>query len=119
MVVNKRKKFSNNKTARKDHGNRHRGSGNRGGVGRAGHGRRGKQKRLSYQNEIKDPRLKTKPKLEAVNLSMLPESGTVELPNMKLLGTGKVLGKLHVICSQASKMAIEKIEKAGGKVELK
>ncbi len=120
MVVTKRKKFSNRLHPHKQHGKRHRGSGNRGGFGRAGRGKRGKQRNQmpDFLGTLGKYRLKPKIKLRVVNISDLPSSGKVELGDTKLLAKGKVLGKLHIICAQASKKAVELVEAKGGKVEL-
>lgn len=37
---------------------------------------------------------------------------------IKLLGSGKLTKKLHIIVNKASKRAVEEVEKLGGKVEL-
>ncbi|NCN86380.1 hypothetical protein GW932_00965 [archaeon] len=43
----------------------------------------------------------------------------INLPKYKILGTGEVKEKLTVNCLEASKVAIEKIEAAGGSVTVK
>lgn len=47
------------------------------------------------------------------------EGYEIKLLNYKILGKGEVKDKLIVSCLEASKSAIEKIEKAGGKVVIK
>ena len=94
------------------------GSGNRGGVGRAGVGKRGKQKKQSMLKHLGKYVLKPKSKLKTMNLSDLPESKELDLKGFKLLGRGKGV-KAKIICSAASKLAVKKVEQAGGKVEFK
>jgi len=117
MVLRKRTKFSNTKKPHGQHGKRHRGSGNRGGVGRAGIGKRGKQKKQQMLGDMGKYHLKPSLKLKEINLSKLVEGKDVNLKGYKLLGNGKGL-KVNVKVSAASKSAVEKIEKAGGKVEI-
>ena len=44
---------------------------------------------------------------------------TKKTPYVKLLAKGKITKKLNIVVSKASKKAIELVEKAGGKVEIK
>ncbi len=116
MVVRKHKKHA---STVKQHGRRHRGSGNRGGVGRAGGGKRGKQKKQMFF-ELGKVGLKPKDiRLRAVSLSQLPEGDMVDLGRVKLLGSGFINHKVHISCFKATKRAVEKVERAGGKVEVK
>jgi len=117
MVVRKRKKYSNTRVPHNQHGKRHRGSGNKGGVGRAGVGKRGKQKKQLMLNELGKYVLKPKPKLIPINLFQLPESKEIVLKGYKLLSRGAGI-KATIKVSAASKSAVEKVEKAGGKVEI-
>lgn len=97
-------------------GKRHRGSGNRGGVGRAGVGKRGKQKKQKFLGELGKRGLKPKSnKLKVINVSELV--GGEELRGYKLLGKGVVKSGVVVKVSAASRLAVEKVEKAGGRVE--
>ena len=125
MVLRKRKKFTNTRTAHNQHGKRHRGSGNRGGVGRAGAGKRGKQKKQSsiYDHAKKSFLdlgkyvLKPKLKFKSVNISELPKDKEIVLKGFKLLGRGSGF-KTVIKVSAASEKAIKKITEAGGKVEI-
>ncbi|MDD2487504.1 MAG: 50S ribosomal protein L15 [Candidatus Gracilibacteria bacterium] len=55
-----------------------------------------------------------------INNAVLVEQGLIkkEAEFVKLLGDGELKSKISVTVNKASKQAIEKIEKAGGKVEL-
>lgn len=117
MVVRKRNKFSNTRAPHGQHGKRHRGSGNRGGFGRAGVGKRGKQKKQSMPGGMGKYVLKPRSKFRTVNLRDLPEGKEFSLKGFKLLSKGDGL-KAVIKVSAASKKAVEKVEKAGGKVEI-
>ncbi|MBR9678690.1 MAG: hypothetical protein GON13_00285 [Nanoarchaeota archaeon] len=116
MVLRKRKKFTNTRTAHNQHGKRHRGSGNRGGVGRAGAGKRGKQKKQSFLDLGKYV-LKPKSKLKSINISELPKDKEVVLKGFKLLGRGSGF-KSVIKVSAATERAVKKITEAGGKIEI-
>ena len=124
---------------------RNRGAGNRGGRGKAGSGKRGDSKKPTFINQKRKfgrhgfksvpQRLNKKEKL-TLNLSQLEnfadyyvEKGIFEKENdmikadltklgvQKLLGKGNVKRKWHIIVEEASKKAIEKINKSG-KIEV-
>ncbi len=92
-------------------GKRARGHGNKGGVGRAGHGKRAAHRKIMF---LKTEERKKK-KLAVINIADLPDVSEVKLGNIKLLARGKAK-PITVYVKQASKAAVEKIEKAGGKV---
>lgn len=122
-------------------GKKHRGKGSKGGKGMAGTGKKAAQKRTFIDkympgyfgkkgfksiNQIK----KTKPKI--INLSEIQEKisrfiaeGTAKktsqgtelsLGDYKILGDGDVKDKLIIKAKSASLQAMQKIEKAGGKI---
>ena len=94
-------------------GKRARGHGNKGGVGRAGHGKRAAHKKIMF---LKAEKQKQKKKKTAViNIADLPDVAEVKLGDVKLLARGKAK-PITVYVKHASKAAVEKIEKAGGKV---
>jgi len=121
-----------------------RGAGNRGGRGMAGSGKRADQKKPSilkkYGNTYfgkKGFRSKNKIKINAINIGDLEnklinllrkekakkENNIIKidlskLKYNKLLGSGKITRKFEIKVDQASKRAIEKIEKLGGKVNV-
>jgi len=145
MVHNKRKKNSRQRGSW-THGwgekKKHRGAGHRGGRGLAGSGKKGDAKKNKYWKDTKYfgkhgfysiNAIKT----NTINLSTLVqytqkwitvgkatnEAGTIkinltQLGYDKLLGTGNTKQKLEITIETASQKAIEKIEKAGGKVNL-
>lgn len=140
MVVNKRKKVTKYR-AHTTHGGGHRkkrrGAGNRGGRGKAGSGKRGKAKKPSSlplgQKGFLPPGQKKdfRPVINLSSVSELIKSGqakkeesgvyTLDLKALgyrKLLGTGEINLKLKVVVEAVSKQAKEKIEKAGGTVNL-
>ena len=56
---------------------------------------------------------------ENITLEVLKESGLITGKSLvKLLGNGEVNSKFNIQVNSSSKSAIEKIEKAGGKVEI-
>ena len=145
MVVNKRKKNSRLRGSTWHGYGRgqahHKGAGNRGGRGRAGSGKRADQKKPSYQKVGKHylGRIgftsKSLVKIVPINLKdiqqrldafvaqgLAEKKGdifTLDLENIgcnKLLGTGQVRMKMNITTKYASASAIERIEKAGGKV---
>jgi len=121
----------------------HRGSGSRGGFGKAGlkkhkwtwvvkyapdyfgAGRRG-FKPPTKKTEVEKPvvnvnqlrELVSKVKPQEKDDRGLPILNLVELGYGKLLGKGRATVAVHVIALAASKSAIEKVEKAGGVVEV-
>jgi len=106
-----------------------RGAGNRGGRGMAGSGKRADQKKPSILKKygssyfgkkgFKRPQKMIK-KIKTINVFELTHfKDKIDLTQLgydKLLGKGSINKPLEVKISFASKMAIEKIEKAGGKV---
>lgn len=105
---------------------RARGSGHRGGFGMAGTGKRADQKKTKINNMSKKyfgkAGLNPKPKrLKVINIKDLEnfKEKDIELKGYKLLSKGDCSKAINVKVDSASKSAIEKIEKAGGKVELK
>jgi len=139
MVANKRKKNTRMR-AKTTHGygsmKKNRGAGNRGGRGLAGTGKRADQKKptilklygLSYfgKSGFKNQRrvgLKRKIiNIKDINktLNKLKKEGDTYILDAskydRILGTGKLEGKLKITCKSFSKLAIDKIEKAGGEV---
>ncbi len=125
---------------------KHRGSGNRGGFGMAGSGKRADQKKISiikyYGHEYFGKKGFKRPQkmireLKIINISELEQKIPSYLLNKKikkedgkyiinlqdlgydkLLSSGIVKDKMEITTKKASKNAIEKIEKADGKVML-
>jgi len=124
---------------------KHRGAGNRGGRGMAGTGKRGDAKKPTIQkNKIyfgkqgfRSLKSKLSKKYKKINIEKLEEQlpklldkkeaekrGNVIFVDLKkidydkLLGKGKVKNKLEISVDYASKKAVEKIEKKGGKVKI-
>ncbi len=124
---------------------KHRGAGSRGGRGMAGTGKRGDAKKPSVQKNkkyfgkygFKSLKNKKSKQLKKINIEMLEE----QLPKLlkkkkaekkgdiifidlkklgynKLLGSGKSKSKLEINVNYASKKAVEKIQKVGGKVNI-
>jgi len=144
MVVNKRKKVTKQR-AKTTHGygsmKKNRGAGNRGGRGLAGTGKRGDAKKPSiWKNKkyfgvhgFKTPGVK---KINTLNINYLDKNAEklvgvavqkkgdvfiVDLSKLgydKLLGTGKVSKKFDITAKYASAGVIEKVTKAGGKVNV-
>ena len=58
---------------------------------------------------------------DVINYDVLLKDKLVRKNNsyIKLLGKGNINKKLNIVVSKASKKAIEQVEKAGGKVEIK
>lgn len=121
---------------------KHRGAGNRGGRGRAGSGKRADQKKPSYQKVGKHYlgrtgfKSKNAVKIVAINIrdleiqidafvaqKLAKKTGdmySIDLSDIgynKLLGAGKATKKMDIKSVYASSSAVEKINKAGGKVE--
>lgn len=146
MTVNKRKKNSRLRASH-THGygskKKHRGSGHRGGRGRAGSGKRADSKKPSIWNQPnyfgkhgfthpgqqKQGRAISIKKLEEI-VHLLEQSGACRLEkNMyhidltkagytKLLSTGHATLQMTINVQKAAPHAIEKIIKAGGKVQV-
>ncbi|PIN94593.1 50S ribosomal protein L15 [Candidatus Pacearchaeota archaeon CG10_big_fil_rev_8_21_14_0_10_30_48] len=127
--TNKKRKKVSRMRGSKTHGTggmkKARGSGHRGGVGMAGTGKRADQ-RKSFVLNLKDKYfgkegLKGKPKnYDVLNVSELERlakgNKELKLNKYKILGNGEIKTPLTIHAKSASKMAIEKIKKAGGKV---
>jgi large subunit ribosomal protein L15 len=115
------------------------GSGHRGGVGMSGSGKRGDQKKTlvikkyghNYFGKKGITSKKTKrDKRKRINLMEVNsaplkygvkkgDSYEVDLSSYKILGTGEVTNKLIIKAKEASKTAVLKVEKKGGKIILK
>tara|TARA_Y100000310_G_scaffold102345_1_gene100533 strand:- start:509 stop:1003 length:495 start_codon:yes stop_codon:yes gene_type:complete len=135
MKLKKRKKISRlrgSRTAGWGFRQKHKGHGNRGGVGMAGTGKRAdhkKQKALIMAKKAGAKKgyfggggftsRKTAKKVNNVlNLDDVKNKfgeGKIELKNYKILGKGDGF-KGEIIAKEASKTAIEKMAKAGGKI---
>ena len=138
MVVNKRKKFSRQRSSH-THGwgskKKHRGAGSRGGRGMAGSGKRGDAKKTLYWKDKKyfgkyGFKMKgVKKEVKAINIGDIEENiekflkgeEVIDLGKFgynKLLGKGQVRSKLKIKVDSASAKAVEKIKKVGGEVVL-
>ncbi len=145
MTHNKRKKNSRQR-GEWTHGwgskKKHRGAGHRGGRGKAGSGKRGDAKKPRYWSDKKyfgkngfssinarQVNAIGLSHLDSITASLLNEGkasvkdGVIsinlkELKYNKLLGNGNIAKKLDISVEMASAKAVEKIEKAGGKVTL-
>ncbi len=116
-----------------------RGSGCRGGIGMSGTGKRADHKKTLIQKLYghnyfgkqgvtsrgtkRDTRQRInvgeiQNKIEKFGIKK-GDSWIIDLKNYKILGNGEIKNKLIVTCLEASKSAIEKIEKAGGKIIIK
>ena len=145
MTHNKRKKNTRQRgEGNKGRGakKKHRGAGHRGGRGAAGSGKRGDAKKPRYWKNAKyfgkngfasiNPNVVPKIGISHLDamIDTLLESGKAKLNNdiviidlktiglRKLLGTGFTSRKFEITVEMASAKAVEKIEKAGGKVIL-
>jgi len=135
MKVHKRPKNSRIRGARTvgwGFRQKHKGHGNKGGFGMAGTGKRGDHKKQSAEMSVKkgkyfgkqgitsrgterDTRLRIN--LYDIEQNMIGKSGKVDLAKYKILGSGNGF-KGEIVAMEASKLAIEKMEKAGGKIIL-
>ncbi len=144
-MTHKRKKNSRTRGS-KTHGGgamkKRRGAGNRGGRGNAGSGKRGDAKKpkfwknkkyfgkfgfssinkkevntinLTHLSDVLDSLTK---KEKAVKSKDMYKVDLKDIKVHKLLGSGSLNKKVEITAQQASKKAIEKVEKAGGKVIL-
>ncbi len=131
MISRRKKKVK--RRGHKTHGwgskKKRRGAGNRGGRGMAGSGKRADQKKPSiikkYGNKyfgkrgFKRPQNQIK-KIKTINVHELNQFkdkvDLIELGYNKLLGKGKIEKAIEVKVAFASKKAVEKVEKVGGKV---
>ena len=132
MRVHKRKKNSRIRGARTvgwGFRQKHKGHGNKGGFGKAGTGKRADHKKQSAEQAVKgkyfgkqgDTSRGTKRvKYDKINLCDVRANysgAKISLPKHKILGKGDGF-KAEIVALSASKMAIEKMEKAGGKIVL-
>jgi large subunit ribosomal protein L15 len=107
------------------------GSGHRGGKGMSGSGKRADQKKSLviklYGNSYfgkqgVTSRSTKKDKSDVINLRDIDinyEKGNLDLKTYKILGEGEVTKKYVITARAASASAIEKVEKAGGKIIIK
>lgn len=120
---------------------KHRGKGSRGGKGMAGTGKRADQKKTLILRKgveyfgSKRKLLKKNKALEVMNVGEISkniekyirkglgkkttEGIELDLKESKILGAGEIDKKIIIKAKAASKSAVEKIEKAGGKVIVK
>src|SRR3989344_3463993 len=146
MII-KRKKITRNRGSHTHRGGakkKRRGAGNRGGRGMAGSGKRADQKKPTilklYGNTYfgkKGFNSVNKKKIKTINIETIEsrlynwlkkgvlkkekDTINIDLKKMgydKLLGSGKINNKLNIEVRYASKKAIEKIEKSGGKINV-
>lgn len=111
------------------------GSGHKGGKGLAGTGKRADHKKTlitkKYGNDYFGKKGITskgtkRDKRDKINLQQIESNlakykdkkGEINLENYKILGQGEVKNKLIIKAKEASKSAIEKVEKAGGEIIL-
>lgn len=145
-MLNRRKKtvkFRGHHTHGYGSKKKHRGSGHQGGVGNAGTGKKADQKKPSVWKDEKyfgrhgfDS--KNSPKIKALNIFYIEEhfdsllaAGKIkktgdayaidlhDLKANKLLGSGNATKKYAIKCDYATASAVEKIQGAGGSVEVK
>lgn len=132
MKTKKRKKFSRMRgshTHKRGAMKRARGRGHRGGTGMAGSGKKADQKKSkilalygnNYFGKDKTLRKKVSIKLKSINLRDIKTKGKKEinLIGYKILSMGDVKEKLTITASAASKLALDKVKKAGGDIILK
>lgn len=133
MTVNRRKKLSRYR-GYSTHGcgskKKGRGAGNRGGRGMAGTGKRAQQKKPGILKEnprylgkygFKRPQIYYE-KDRIINIKDLPDKEEINLTGLgytKLLGEGIPKLKYKITVPSCSKLAKEKIEKAGGQIIVK
>ncbi|MBT3643085.1 hypothetical protein HN604_02925 [archaeon] len=136
MKTHKRPKTSRlrgSKTAGWGFRQKHKGHGNKGGFGMAGTGKRGDHKKVPVKKGDKKNRYFGKQgitskgterkRVNTMNLSMIKENlftkdnVKIELKKYKILGVGEGF-KAEITAMSASKTAIAKMEKAGGKIIL-
>jgi large subunit ribosomal protein L15 len=114
-------------------------SGNKGGIGMSGTGKRADHKKtlilklyghkyfgkqgVTSRGTKRDTRQRINIGDIELNLEKYgkktKEGWEITLKNYKILGKGEVKNKLIITCLEASKSAIEKVEKAGGKIKVK
>ncbi|MEM4181687.1 MAG: uL15 family ribosomal protein [Candidatus Pacearchaeota archaeon] len=137
MKLKKRKKRSRLRGARTcgwGFRKKHKGHGEKGGFGMAGTGKRAKHKKLKALMIAREAGFESyfgkkgytsasrkKDKIKVINLDDIAKnygtSGKIDLKDYKILGEGEGF-KAEIIAKEASKSAIEKMEKAGGKIIL-
>jgi large subunit ribosomal protein L15 len=131
MRVHKRKKSSRirgAKTCGWGFRQKHKGHGNKGGVGMAGSGKRADHKKQFARNLDKKgkyfgrqgltSRGTKKKKYDKINLSDIKNNfkgDKIDLSSYKILGKGDGF-KAEILAKSATASAIEKMEKAGGKI---
>jgi large subunit ribosomal protein L15 len=141
--THKRKKSSRNHgrgmgTAGWGSRKKHRSSGNRGGIGMSGTGKRADHKKtlvqklygheyfgkqgITSRGTKKDKRDRINLKQIQENINKIGKKGSkgweIDLKNYKILSDGEVKEKLIIKAREASKLAIEKVTKAGGEIIL-
>ena len=128
--MNKKRRKSSRMRGSHTHGRgfkkKARGSGHRGGFGMAGTGKRADHRKSFILNLPEEyfgkSGLNAKPKKYKVinieDLEKFAKGKEVDLKNYKILGNGEIKTALTVYAKYASASAIEKIERAGGKVIL-
>ena len=106
------------------------GKGHNGGKGMSGTGKRADQKKTlmtklyghGYFGKQGITSKKTKKdkrdRINAGNIQNNYTPGKVNLPDYKILGNGEIKDKFIITAKEASKSAIKKVEKAGGKIIL-
>lgn len=132
--MNKKRKRSSRFRGSHTHGRgfkkKARGSGHRGGVGMAGTGKRADQKKtlilnLPYEYFGKEGLKPKKRRYEIINVGDLEriserkKSKSLDLSKYKILAEGEINTGLNIKAYSASQSAVKKIEKAGGKIELR
>ncbi len=107
-------------------------SGNQGGKGMSGSGKRADHKKTLITKKFGHGYFGKKgftsngirkDKKDKINLNDISEKygevkGEIDLSDYKILGTGEINKKIVIRAKEASKSAIEKVEKAGGKIIL-
>jgi len=135
MKIHKRKKNSRIRGARTvgwGFRQKHKGHGNKGGFGKAGTGKKADHKKQSTEMSVKGKyfgkqgatsRGTARDKRKGINLYdiknnlFVKDGQKIELAKYKILGTGDGF-KAEIVALGASKLAIQKMEKAGGKIVL-
>ena len=104
------------------------GSGHRGGKGMAGTGKRADHKKSLilklyghgyFGKQGITSKSTERDKRDRINVGEIQEkykSGEVNLSSYKILGDGEIKNKFTITAQSASKSAIKKVEKAGGKI---
>ena len=139
--THKRKKSSRDKgskTVRYGARKKHKKSGHKGGVGMAGSGKRADQKKtlvlklygnkyfgkqgITSKGTKRDIRQRINLKDLILNIEKYgkktKDTWEINIPKYKILGDGEVKEKLNIKCLEASQSAIEKVKRAGGKIEI-